>query len=58
MASQVVETRVREMLVDWKRGGHGHIDQTKTDGIVCVYLENFDSLSVQKREDSTGNLEQ
>ena len=48
-ASQLVETRVREMLVDWTRGGHGHINQTQTDGVVCVYLENFNSLSVQKR---------
>ena len=48
-ARQVVETRVREMLVDWKRGGHGHIDQTKMDGMVRVYLENFNSLSVEKK---------
>ena len=48
-ASQLVETRVREMLVDWTRGGHGHIDKTRPDGVVRVYLENFNSLSVEKR---------
>ena len=48
-AKQVVESRVREMLVDWKRGGHGHIDQIKTNGMVRVYLENFNSLSVEKK---------
>ena len=48
-ARQVVEARVREMLEDWKREGHGHIDQTKVDGIVRVYLENFNSLSIEKK---------
>ena len=48
-ARQAVEMSVREMLQDWKRGGHGHIDQTKTDGIVRVYLENFNSLSIEKK---------
>ena len=43
-ARQTVEVRVREMLKDWKRGGHGHINQTKTDGFVTVYLKNFNSL--------------
>ena len=48
-ARQLVEMRVREMLEDWKRGGHGHIDQTKTDRILRVYLENFNSLSIEKK---------
>ena len=48
-ARQAVKERVREMLQDWKHGGHGHIDQTKTDEIVRVYLENFNSLSIEKK---------
>ena len=47
-ARQAVEVRVREMLEGWKRRGHGHIDQTKTDRIVRVYLQNFNSLSIEK----------
>ena len=37
------------MLEDWKRGGHGHIDQARTDGNVRVYLKNFNSLSIKKK---------
>ena len=48
-ARQAVKVRVREMLQDWKRRGHGHIDQTKTNGIVRVYLKNFNSLSIEKK---------
>ena len=48
-ARQAVEVRVREMLQDWKRRGHHNIKQTKTDGIVRVYLENFNSLSIEKK---------
>lgn len=48
-AKLMVEAKVRETLEDWEQGGHGYINQTKNDGIVQVYLKNFNSLSIEKK---------
>ena len=37
------------MMRDWERKGYGHIDLIKTDVIVRVYLEKFNSLSIKKK---------
>ena len=37
------------MMQDWERGGHGHIDLTKTDESVRFYLKIFNSLSIEKK---------
>ena len=44
----MVEAKVREMLQEWERGGHSHINRTKVNRIVQVYLKNFKSLSIKK----------
>ena len=44
--TQREEKRVKELMRDWSRGGHGHFILKKEDGTFRVLWENFNSLSI------------
>ena len=40
------KAKVNSLVTDWTRGGHGHMDLKKADGILRILWENFNSLQI------------
>ena len=38
--------KVDNLIADWTRGGHGHMDLKKADGIFRILWENFNNLQI------------
>ena len=38
--------KVDSLIADWTRGGHGHMDLKKADGIFRILWENYNSLQI------------
>ena len=44
--SATEKAKVDSLIADWTRGGHGHMDLKKSDGIFRILWENYNSLQI------------
>ena len=40
------KAKVDSLIADWTRGGHGHMDLKKANGIFRILPENYNSLQI------------
>ena len=40
------QAQMDRLIANWTKGGHGHIDLKKTEGVIQLIQENFNSLCI------------